>query len=53
MLMISQEKYDQLADEFNIYFYESGMSREYDHDYDNSEHDWISNQLGTSDWDIE
>lgn len=49
---ITPEYYEELQDLFNLYYYESGMSLEYDSDYAEQEFDYISEALGTTNWDV-
>lgn len=49
---ITPEYYGELQESFNIYFHASGMSMEYDSNYTEQEFDFISEALGTTNWDV-
>ncbi|APC46103.1 hypothetical protein HYP06_gp072 [Vibrio phage vB_VspP_pVa5] len=49
---ITPEYYAELQDLFSSYFSGSGMSRELDCNYDEQEFDYISEALGTTNWDV-
>lgn len=51
--VITQKEFDELQDEFGMYWYESGAYYELDADYDEREFNWISDQLGTDEWEVE
>lgn len=51
MIILSEAVYEEMCDEFNLYYYESGMNYECV-DYGEAEHEYICRQLGYEDWDV-
>ena len=51
-LELSEDEYDKLCEEFNIWFAESGCDREYhtDSDVEQMSHNYVTEKVGTDDW---
>ncbi|CAL9978383.1 hypothetical protein VPHK449_0035 [Vibrio phage K449] len=49
---IHQSDYEELQEEFATHFAESGADREYDSDRDKMEFDFISDKVGSDEWEV-
>ena len=47
---ITEDEYDVACAEFSIYWSESGMSYEYDADYESEQADFLNSWFNTEDW---
>lgn len=47
---ITSKQLEELQENFNLYFYESGAYYDYSIDYESEEASYIEYQLGTDDW---
>ncbi len=52
MVYIHQSDYENYQEEFGIYFHESGAYYELDSDREKMEFDFISNQVGSDEWEV-
>lgn len=53
-IKLSEDKYDKLQEEFNIWFAESGCDREFHSgsDVESMFYDYVTNELGSEDWEV-
>ena len=53
-IKLSEDKYDELQEEFNIWFSESGCDREFhsDSDIESMFYDYVTDELGSDDWGV-
>ena len=53
-IKLSENKYDEMQEEFNIWFAESGCDREFHSgsDVESMFYDYVTDKLGSEDWEV-